>query len=202
MRLSWNEVRARAAKFAEEWKDAHYEKGEAHTFYNEFFNIFGVNRRRVARFEEPVKQLDKRGYIDLFWKGVLLVEQKSAGRDLKKAKSQAFDYFPGLRDKDLPRYLLLSDFQTFELYDLDEGTEVKFNLRELPRYIEHFGFIMGVQARTFQDQDPANIEASELMGRLHDAGREKPAATRASPGIAPAGLPLGAPAMPADPTGD
>ena len=82
MRLSWNEIRARAGHFAEEWKEAHYEKGQAQTFYNEFFEVFGVTRRRVASFEEPVKKLDgKHGFIDLFWKGVLLVllSQKVAG---------------------------------------------------------------------------------------------------------------------------
>lgn len=60
MRLSWNEVRARAARFADEWSDAHYEKGETHSFYNEFFDVFDVKRRRVATFEEPVKLLDKK----------------------------------------------------------------------------------------------------------------------------------------------
>ncbi|WP_436644538.1 class I SAM-dependent DNA methyltransferase [Microbaculum sp. FT89] len=170
MRLSWNEIRVRAATFAEEWKDARYEKGETQTFYNEFFEIFGVTRRRVASFEEPVKKLEARyGFIDLFWKGVLLVEQKSAGRDLTKAKTQAFDYFPWLKESDLPRFVLVSDFQTFELYDLDEGTEFHFTLAELPDHIEAFGFVIGVQKRTFRDQDPVNIAASELMGRLHDA---------------------------------
>src|SRR6202050_877649 len=120
MRLSWNEIRARAARFADEWKDAHYERGESQTFYNEFFEVFGVTRRRVASFEEPVKKLGaSRGFIDLFWKGVLLVEQKSAGRNLAKAKEQAFDYFEGIKEHELPRYILLSDFQTFELHDLD-----------------------------------------------------------------------------------
>lgn len=99
----------------------------------------------------------------------MLVEQKSAGRDLKKAKTQALDYFPGLKDAELPRYILVSDFQTFELHDLDEGTEERFALFELPRKVEHLGFILGVQKRTFKDQDPVNIEASELMGQLHDA---------------------------------
>jgi len=170
MRLSWNEIRARAAHFAEEWASARYEKGETQSFYNDFFDVFGVKRRKVASFEEPVKGLGgKYGFLDLFWKGVLLVEQKSAGRDLKKAKTQALDYFPGLRDAELPRYILLSDFQTFELYDLDEGTEERFALFELPRKVEHFGFILGVQKRTFKDQDPVNIEASALMGQLHDA---------------------------------
>ena len=170
MRLSWNEIRARAAAFSQEWADAGYEKGETQLFYQEFFTIFDLPVRRVAAFEEPVKLLgDKRGFIDLFWKGVLLVEQKSAGRDLTKAKTQAFSYFPGLKDADLPRYLLLSDFQTFELYDLDEDESVAFTLAELPQHVEKFGFILGVQKRSFKDQDPVNIEASERVGQLHDA---------------------------------
>lgn len=170
MRISWNEIRARAARFADEWKLAHYERGESQTFYNEFFEVFGVTRRRVASFEEPVRRLgDARGFIDLFWKSVLLVEQKSAGRDLVRAKQQALDYFPGLKEQELPRYLLLSDFQTFELYDLDENTQVRFRLNQLHEHVEDFAFILGVQKRTFRDQDPVNIEASELMGQLHDA---------------------------------
>ena len=169
MRLSWNEIRVRAAAFADEWKDARYEKGETHSFYNDFFEVFGVKRRRVASFEEPVRLLgQKRGFIDLFWKGVLLVEQKSAGRDLTPAKAQALNYFPGLKETDLPRYILLSDFQNFEIYDLDENSEVRFTLADLSRYVEAFGFIIGVQKRTFRDQDPVNIKASELMGKLHD----------------------------------
>lgn len=105
MHLSWNEIRARASRFAHDWRDANYERGETQTFYNEFFEVFGVNRRRVASFEEPVRKLgNQRGFIDLFWKGVLLVEQKSAGRSLVKAREQALDYFPGLKDQELPRY--------------------------------------------------------------------------------------------------
>ena len=173
MRLSWNEIRVRAAKFSDDWRDEGYEKGQTQLFYRDFFEVFGVPVRKVARFEEPIKNLgERRGFIDLFWKGVLLVEQKSAGRDLKKAKSQAFDYFPGLRDDDLPRYILLSDFQSFELYDLDEDEEYKFSLAELARHVEKLGFIMGVQKREFKDQDPVNIKASELVGKLHDALEE------------------------------
>jgi len=168
--LSWNQIRTNAARFAFEWKDAQYERGETQSFYNDFFEVFGVQRRKVASFEHPVRNLpeNKRGYIDLFWKGVLLVEQKSAGRKLNLAKTQAFEYFPGLKDSELPRYLLLSDFQSFELYDLELGIEVCFLLSELPDHVEAFGFIIGIERRSFRDQDPANIEASELMGQLHD----------------------------------
>jgi len=170
MRTSWNEIRIRARQFADEWQNAGYEKGETHTFYNEFFQVFGITRKRVAYFEEPVKLLGaKRGFIDLFWKGVLLIEQKSVGKDLSKAKQQALDYFPGLKEHELPRYILLSDFQTFELYDLEqENKPAKFTLKQFPDYVERFGFIMGVEKRVFKDQDPVNIKASELMGKLHD----------------------------------
>ena len=170
MRLSWNEIRTRAAQFAHEWKDAAYEKGETQSFYNDFFGIFGVRRRSVARYEERVRKLDNQsGFIDLFWPGVLLVEQKSAGRDLAKAYGQAGEYFDVLAEKDRPRYILVSDFQNFELHDLDEREETTFTLADLPAHVEKFGFILGVQRRTFRDQDPVNVKASELVGRLHDA---------------------------------
>ena len=170
MRLSWNEVRARAAAFAEDWKDASYEKGEAQSFYNDFFEAFGVRRRTVARYETHVEKLDNsHGFIDLFWPGVLLVEHKSAGRDLGKAYGQAGEYFDALPENERPRYILVSDFQTFELHDLDERGEISFPLADLPDHVEAFGFILGVQRRTFRDQDPANVTAAELVGRLHDA---------------------------------
>ena len=170
MRLSWNEMRVRAARFADEWRDAAYEKGETQSFYNEFFEIFGVRRRSVARYEEHVKKLDNRsGFIDLFWPDILIVEQKSEGRDLEVAYGQAGEYFDSLPERDRPRYILVSDFQSFELHDLDEGEQTSFALVDLPSHVEEFGFILGVQRRIFRDQDPVNVEASASMGRLHDA---------------------------------
>lgn len=169
--LSWNDIRANAARFARDWKGRGYEKGDAQSFFNEFFEVFGASRRRVASFEQPVKGLpdNKRGFIDLFWKGVLLVEQKSMGGNLDKARQQAFDYFPGLKDADLPRYVLACDFQRFELYDLEDDRHLKFTLADLPKHVRAFSFIIGAKPAAFKDQDPVNIKASELMGQLHDA---------------------------------
>ncbi len=171
MRLSWNEVRARAATFAREWADASYEKGETQSFYNDFFEVFGVQRRSVARYEQHVSKLggERSGFIDLFWPGVLIVEQKSAGRDLGRAYDQAGDYFDALPERERPQFILVSDFRAFELHDLDERTTVSFDLVDFPAHVEAFGFVLGVTPRAFRDQDPANVEASELVGRLHDA---------------------------------
>lgn len=173
MPLSWNEIRIRAARFAEEWKDASYEKGQTQTFYNEFFEVFGRRPRDVAVYERRVKKLnDKCGFIDLFWPGHLLVEQKSVGHSLEKAREQATDYFLSLKDQEKPRYILLSDFQSFELLDLDTGEEHCCRLSELPEQVRLFGFIAGYQKQTYKDQDPANVEAAQLMGKLHNQLRD------------------------------
>lgn len=157
MRISFNEIRVRAAKFAKTYADAAYEKGETQSFYNDFFNIFGVERRSVARYEEHVRKLNNTsGFIDLFWPRVLLVEQKSAGRDLVKAAEQAGEYFDAIKDSERPRYQLLCDFQTFELLDRDTREETTFALEDLPDYVEKFSFMMGMEKRSFKDQDPVN----------------------------------------------
>ena len=169
MRLSWNEIRARAADFAREWEGAGYEKGESQPFYEALFNVFGVQRRSVAAYEKRVERLDGRpGYIDLFWPGVLLVEQKSAGRNLDAAELQAQDYFLALPEKQRPRYQLACDFQTFRLTDLERRETVEFALADLPANVDKMGFIAGVERREFQDQDPVNIEAAHTMGELHE----------------------------------
>lgn len=70
MPLSWNEIKSRALLFTQEWKDEVSEDAEAKSFWDDFFNVFGISRRRVASFEQQVKKIDlKQGYIDLLWKG-------------------------------------------------------------------------------------------------------------------------------------
>src|SRR5262245_31074564 len=127
MPLSWNEIRSRAIAFAKEFEDDISEDAEAKSFWDAFFEVFGITRRRVASFEKPVRRSDGRGgYIDLLWKGTLLVEHKSRGQDLDRAFTQATDYFSGLKERDLPRYVLVSDFARFRLYDLEEDTTHEF----------------------------------------------------------------------------
>ena len=170
MPLRQQEIRERAQEFAFSWVSATRERSEAQTFWNEFFYVFGISRRRVASFEEPVKKLgDQRGAIDLIWKGTLIVEHKSRGQSLDKAYSQALGYFPGLKEQDLPKYVLVSDFARFRLYDLDEDIHCEFNIEDLPNQIHLFGFISGYTKRVYRDEDPVNIAAAEKMGELHDA---------------------------------
>ncbi len=170
MPLSWNEIRNRAHEFSKRWENETSEDAESKPFWTEFFGVFGIDRKRVASFEEPVKKLgDRQGYIDLFWKGMLLIEHKSRGKDLNKAYTQALDYFPGIKERDLPKYVLVSDFARFRLYDLEGGTQHEFKLTDLHKHIKHFAFVAGYRTQTITPQNPVNIKAAERMGKLHDA---------------------------------
>jgi hypothetical protein len=155
MPLSWNEIKSRALAFSKEWENEVNEHAEAKSFWDDFFNVFGISRRRVATFEQQVKKIDdKHGYIDLLWKGQILIEHKSRGKDLTKAYNQAKDYFPGLTEKELPRYILVSDFERFNLYDLETGEQHIFNLNKLVDHVHLFGFIAGYQKRTYKGTRP------------------------------------------------
>lgn len=174
MALTWNEIRERSLAFSREWSDASNEDAEAKTFLMEFFRIFGVYNRKVNTFEYRVKKLDNHdGYIDMLWKQVILVEMKSRGRDLDKAYAQAREYLNGLAQIDLPQFVMVSDFARLRLYDLEQVQDenyspLEFELKDLSKNIHHFGFLAGYQKRTYKEQDPVNVKAAELMGRLHD----------------------------------
>ena len=142
MPLSWNEIRHNAIAFSKEWEKVSRETAEKQTFWNEFFAVFGLRRRTVASFEEPVRKLSGDfAFIDLFWPGVLLVEHKSRGRDLGAAESQAFAYVRHLvsegRQDDVPRFIIVSDFARIALHDLDEEIVVAADLAVL---LQHLSF--------------------------------------------------------------
>ncbi len=169
MALSWNEIKDRALKFSKEWAGTSNEEADAKPFLVEFFNIFGISSKRVSTFEHRVKKLDdKDGYIDLLWKGTILIEMKSRGKDLNKAYQQAIEYTHGLKEHELPKYIMVSDFDFFRLYDLEDDKIVEFRLNELITNVQHFGHLIGYQKKVYKEQDPANIKAAELMGKLHD----------------------------------
>ncbi|MEI6788492.1 MAG: DNA methyltransferase [bacterium] len=186
MSLSWNEVRDRAIKFTRQWAGETSERAEAKTFWDEFFDVFGLQRRTVASFEEPVRNLKGQyNFIDLFWRGVLLGEHKSLGQNLGKAESQAFCYIQDLardgRTNEIPRYVILSDFARIVLHDLEpddpEGLPsfgqwqvrtIEFPLADLHKHIREFAFIKGEKTVRLDPEDPANFKAAEMMANLHD----------------------------------
>lgn len=185
--LSWTEVKTRAIHFAREWKDATSERADKQTFYNEFFSIFGIRRASVASFEANVRNLQGHtNAIDLLWRGKLIVEHKSRGASLEQAETQAFGYIEDLsregRFDEVPRFVLVSDFANFVLYDLEPEEQrglplfaghplsrLEFQLADLPRHVRSFAFMLGQTRVRLDPEDPANERAYGRMCELHDA---------------------------------
>ena len=173
MALSWNEIKDRALAFSKEWAKAESEDAEAKPFWVDFFNVFGITSKRIGGFEQRVKKLDgKDGYIDWLWKGNLLIEHKSRGKSLDLAHRQAIDYFPGLKEHELPRFVLVSDFARFRLYDSLDSSQTEFPLKDFYKYAKLFWFIAGYQPQKISPQSPVNAKAVQRMARLHDRLRQ------------------------------
>jgi hypothetical protein len=171
---SRNDIRESAIRFARSWHEESRERGEAQTFWTEFLQIFGIERRRVhAAFERHTGRTStgRGGFIDLLWPGMLLAEHKSRGASLDAAMDQALDYVDGLPAKDLPQLLIVSDFARMRILDLDGDDRLshEFDLLDLPREIDRLLFLAGYRSRDFDPNEPsANIKAAELLARVYD----------------------------------
>lgn len=177
------QLQSAAQNFADHYKNQTDERREKDTFWNEFFAIFGIDRKNVVHFEYAVKDpSNNTQFVDVFWEGIFLAEHKSANKNLAKAKEQAERYLQEIertKPSALPEYYAVSDFAHFHLYRREpkEGVENQwqFPLEALPEYITRgvFDFMFGIEAKVRQIQEEANIQAATAIGRLHDALQEE-----------------------------
>lgn len=164
--LTWNEIQDNAVKFSKRWENATYEKGESQSFLNELFDVFGIDRLRVANFEYKSRD----GFIDLFWKGRIIIEMKSAGRSLDKAYDQAKDYaFNIVNDEDLPKIIMVCDFKNIRLYNLVTGQIFNFKTKQLSKHVKKLTILTEYAKQyNFVVDKELNNKAAEKMAKLHD----------------------------------
>jgi len=175
--LSLNEIRTRAAQFVIDWRDAAGdERQDAQSFVRDLLQVYGLTETRAAFYEKRAQRISTggQGYIDALVPGQLLIEMKSAGKNLGLAEIQALDYMESLTDTEQPRYVLTSDFKRFRLLDvLAKGTDgvTEFALEELPRHAGALVFLAGYQTRSFgsREQEAASVKAARLMAELYEA---------------------------------
>ena len=170
--ISKRTIRERAIAFSRKHADDKSEAAEKQRFWIDFLSIFGVAEASEARFEFAAKRLSTghRGYIDLLIPGEMAVEHKSAGEDLSKAMSQLFDYLDSLEPLAQPHLLIACDFQHFYWHDLNTRTQGRFTLDELSQHVELFWWLAGHRPTdVFEDEEAANLVATDYMAKLHDA---------------------------------
>lgn len=170
-------------RFAAQWRKkiddyrassrANFEISETQTFWNSLLSCFGIQPGTVAEFELPARRAstNHHGRIDMFWPSTLLVEQKTLGKNLEDAIAQAQDYIDGgsIPEENLPRYVMVSDFERFILVNRRSGEREEFALEQLPDRYDSLKFLVGEEAISSQEQQELTIAASKIMARLYQA---------------------------------
>jgi hypothetical protein len=171
MALTRNEIRKRLSVFAKEHQGARNERSQAQTFWLRFYECFGIRAESATIYEQSVKKLGgAQGFIDSFIPGKLIVEHKSAGKDLDAAFDQASDYFLALKEAERPRYIITSDFVRIRLYDLQAGGGYhQCKLADLPKKADWFMFLVEGEITDIAEESEADRSAAYTIGKLHEA---------------------------------
>ncbi|MEI6267507.1 MAG: DNA methyltransferase [Methylococcaceae bacterium] len=173
--VNFNTLRQRASQFAKDFEGVKSEKERDQDFMRGFCKIFGINPNRID-WQYKVKETDKAGkkstttFIDGVLRGMMLIEMKSAGKDLDDAYLQASRYASLMNEQDRPDYILVSDFTNLHLYNrLTGAPRIELKLADLPQQIEPFLFLANYETIAIEQQVHINKEAAETMAKLHDA---------------------------------
>ena len=168
--LTVNEIRSRLSAFSAQWKGASRENADAKLFWARFYECFGILPEAATIYEKAVDKIDGGiGFIDSFIPGKLIVEHKSRGKSLDSAFEQAADYFLALPDTERPRYIIVSDFARFRLYDLRTNTQSECVLKDLSKRAGWFRFLLEDDSPEIVEESQADRRAAYAVSRLHEA---------------------------------
>lgn len=178
------EQRVAAARFAADWQGRGDEKQETQSFWIALLQgVYGVDEpTKYIQFELPVK-LDHTSFIDGYIESTrVLIEQKGKDIDLRKGYKQSdgsmltpfqqarryAGYLPHDRN---PRWIIVCNFQTFEIHDMnrpnDEPEIIK--LEDLEKEYHRLKFLVDTGSEHIKKEMEISLQAGELVGVLYDA---------------------------------
>jgi purine-nucleoside phosphorylase len=167
-------IKRKAKQFSNKWEGATSESADRQTFWNDFFDIFGIKREQVANFEKSAirESTGGTGKIDLLYAGRMGVEHKSAGEDLEKAMAQLKDY--RLPESERPPLLITCNFKNFGWSHAKTGESGLFRLADLDENLQLFSWIAGYDApwEDLGGEVDVNLDATALLATIHDELKE------------------------------
>ncbi len=183
--------RAAARQFAADWEDRGDEKQETQAFWLALLQkVFGVEEpEKYISFERRVEVDDPRtgkrttkfidGYIP---QTRVLVEQK--GKDIVLTRGykqsdgsllspyqQARRYGAYLPQSEQPRWIVVCNFQTFEVHDMNfpNGEPEVLTLADLAADCSKLDFLVNTGSDAIKHEEKVSLQAGELVGVLYDA---------------------------------
>jgi len=176
--------RAAAEKFATDWAGKGYEKGQSQPFWLALLrDVFGVaHPEQFISFEDQVK-MDNTSFIDGYISATkVLIEQKSLDKDLRKPFrqsdgllltpfQQAKRYSAELPYSQRPRWVVLSNFREFHVYDMEQprGEPQIIMLENLPGEYHRLGFLTNTGDERIKREMEVSLTAGKIVGKLYDA---------------------------------
>ena len=177
-----------AREFAEKWAKRGYEKGESQPFWMQLLSeVYGVEHvADFIKFEDQV-HLDHTAFIDGRIRSTeVLIEQKSIEKDLRKPikqsdgtmltpYQQAQRYIIGLPRSEHPRWVVVSNFREFLVYDMEQpnGEPEQILLENLEKEYYRLQFLVDVKSEHISREEEVSMKAGEIIGAIYDAMLEQ-----------------------------
>lgn len=178
------EQKTAAKQFAAYWATRGDEKQDTQSFWLSLLRtVYGVeNPAQFIQFEVPVK-LDHVSYIDGFISETkVLIEQKSASVDLNRGYKQsdgtflrpyeqARRYAGFLPHDQNPRWIVVCNFQEFQIYDMNRPNDEPETLRlaNLEKEYHRLQFLVDTGSTVVKKEMEVSLQAGEIVGTLYDA---------------------------------
>lgn len=185
MNITEKQQKKAAKEFAEYWKDKGYEKGQSQKFWIDLLqNVYGVeNATHFISFEDQVHIDKSTGFIDGYIESTkVMIEQKSLGKDLRKAIKQsdgtflnpfqqAKRYIVELPVDKHPRWVITCNFSEFLIYDMNKpnGEPEQILLKDLPKEYYRLQFLVDTGNENLKKEMEISLKAGDLVGKLYDA---------------------------------
>lgn len=185
MNITEKQQKKAAKEFAEYWKGKGYEKGQSQKFWIDLLqNVYGVeNATHFISFEDQVHIDKSTGFIDGYIESTkVMIEQKSLGKDLRKAIKQsdgtflnpfqqAKRYIVELPVDKHPRWVITCNFSEFLIYDMNKpnGEPEQILLKDLPKEYYRLQFLVDTGSEHLKKEMEISLKAGDLVGKLYDA---------------------------------
>lgn len=185
MNITEKQQKKAAKEFAEYWKGKGYEKGQSQKFWIDLLqNVYGVeNVTHFISFEDQVHIDKSTGFIDGYIESTkVMIEQKSLGKDLRKAIKQsdgtflnpfqqAKRYIVELPVDKHPLWVITCNFSEFLIYDMNKpnGEPEQILLKDLPKEYYRLQFLVDTGSEHLKKEMEISLKAGDLVGKLYDA---------------------------------
>ena len=186
--MTEKQQRNAAREFAAQWAGRGYEKGESQKFWLQLLSeVLGVEHAAdFIEFEDQV-MLDSTSFIDGYIPSTkVLIEQKSLDKDLLKPIKQsdgkfltpfeqAKRYVIGLPLSRHPRWVVVSNFQEFLVYDMEKpnGKPEQVLLADLEKDYYRLSFLVDTGSEHISREMEVSMQAGEIIGAIYDAMLEQ-----------------------------